>query len=147
MKEAWQHNTSCLSLLPAEIVGIWEVCGESDFPIHVLHCHYVFGTFVLDFTCPVKKTNMKPRRVKNKANTMKTRSTQCWKHSETSFDYISHTVCVYSARQNLTYVCADSFGMQLRAASMFTHHCTGCMWCKKGRKPQVHSKITVPKLQ
>lgn len=121
-----------LTLLPAEIIGIWEVCGESDFPVHVLHCHDVFGTFVLDFTCPVKKTNMKLWRMKNKAKTIETGSTKC---------------LIYIAKENVTCVCADSFRMQLHAASMLTHHCTGCMWCKKGRKPQVHSKITVPKLQ
>lgn len=40
--------------LPAEIVWIWEMCGESDFSIHVLYCHDVLGAFVLDFTRPTK---------------------------------------------------------------------------------------------
>lgn len=45
--------------LPAEIVGIWQMGREPDFSIHVLNCHDVIGTFVLDFTCPTKRTKEK----------------------------------------------------------------------------------------
>lgn len=48
------YKNSVFLSLPAEIVGIWEMCGESDFSIHVLYCNNVFGTFVLYFTCPTK---------------------------------------------------------------------------------------------
>lgn len=45
--------------LPAEIVGIRKTCGESDFSIHVLDCHDVFGTFVLDFAHPTNRDKQK----------------------------------------------------------------------------------------
>lgn len=38
--------------LPAEIVGVGEVCGELDFSVQFLYSHDVFWTFIPHFAGP-----------------------------------------------------------------------------------------------
>lgn len=44
---------------PAEIVGVGEVCGESDFSVQFFHSHDVFWTFVPHFTGPVDRKSVR----------------------------------------------------------------------------------------
>lgn len=37
--------------------------------------------------------------------------------------------------------------VEVPSLSALTHHCTGCQLGRKGRKPVMHSKAKVPKLQ